>query len=43
VDDKAKVLESIIVAVFTHKCFDNNDHKIAYTSKHINIIETSFL
>jgi hypothetical protein len=30
-----------IVAVFTHKCFDNNYHKIAYSSKHVNIIEIS--
>jgi hypothetical protein len=32
----------LIVEVFTHKCFDDNYHKIAYTSKHINIVEISF-
>jgi hypothetical protein len=32
----------LIVEVFTHKCFDDNYHKIAYTSKHINIVEITF-
>jgi hypothetical protein len=36
------ILMILIVEVFTHKCFDDNYHKIAYTSKHINIVEISF-
>jgi hypothetical protein len=36
------ILMILIVEVFTHKCFDDNYHKIAYTSKHINIVEITF-
>jgi hypothetical protein len=36
------ILMILIIEVFTHKCFGDNYHKIAYTSKHINIVEITF-